>query len=36
MTRYKIYLFDGEVSRYIKTLDDTKMNVQKEVESQKR
>lgn len=32
MTRYRIYLFDGDVSKYIKTLDEKDYDVQSTVD----
>ena len=32
MTRYRIYLFDGGVSKYIKTLDEKDCDVQSTVD----
>lgn len=32
MTRYRIYLFDGDVSKYIKTLDEKDCDIQATVD----
>ena len=32
MARYRIYLFDGDVSKYIKTLDEKDCDVQSTVD----